>query len=642
MKKSLAENEENFRQIAENIEDVFYIFDINKNQLIYLNSVFEKIWGLPRENVFNHPQLWLQSIHPQDRKKLDHHWLKNPALILENPQAITEVEYRIVKPNQQVRWINHKTFLVNNQQGEIYRIVGILSDITESRQTHEYLQQLNRELKDQVDLQTKELLDFKSALAQGAIVTISDPKGNITYVNERFCEISGYSPEELIGKNHRIVNSRYHSHQFWREFWLTISQGNIWRGEVKNLRKDGGYFWVDMVVVPFLNPDRSISQYIAIRYDITAKKEAQEVIERNLAIFDLAADGLAIVEGDRYIYMNRRHLEMFGYSDLEELPRNNWRSLYDEDEIKRIETEILPIVIKEKKWTGEAIGKRKDGTKFPQEFSLTITDKGYLICVCRDITERKKSEEKLRQALAKAQEVNELKSRLITLTSHEFRTPLTVIASSVGILKSFGPKLTPEQQLEHFKTIETYIQHTTNLLDDILLINRSESKQISYQPQNINIKDFCCNLINNFQNSYPQYQIRFHITNKNSLVKDESHPENHHYLVRKLDPQLLTQILNNLISNSIKYSPANKPIDLLLTVEAKNVILQVKDRGIGIPINNQQKLFETFYRGDNVGNIQGTGLGLAIVKECVELCKGTISFTSIVNQGTTFSINIPC
>ncbi|WPF90293.1 PAS domain S-box protein [Cyanobacterium aponinum AL20118] len=632
--QNLAENEEKFRQLAENIEEVFYIFDIQKNQLIYLSSVFQKIWGLSQQKVLKNPEIWLKSIHPSDYKNLTNHWLTNPTLIYDHYRENTEVEYRIIRPDKKIRWINHKSFTVEDKRGSIYRIVGILTDITERRQTQEYLQQLNRELEDKVDLHTRELLNFKSALDQSAIVTISDPYGNITYVNDQFCQISGYSQEELLGQNHRIVNSHYHPDEFWQEFWMTISQGNIWRGEVKNIKKNGGYFWVDMVVVPFFDHYQAISQYIAIRYDITERKEAQEIIERNLATFDVAADGLAILEGDRYIYMNRVHLEMFGYSSIEDLPENNWRCLYETDQINLIETEIFPLLMVNKKWTGEAIAKRKDGTTFPEELSLTLTDKGYLICVCRDITQRKKSERQLREALAKAEEVNELKSRLITLTSHEFRTPLTVIASSVGILKSFGDRLSPEQQAEHFNTIETYIQHTTQLLDDILLINRSEARQLHYQPQQINIKDFCLHLVNHLQNTYGEYQIIFEINNESSLQEE-------HYN-RLLDPKLLNQILTNLVSNSVKYSGVNSRIDVLLIVEAKNIILQVKDRGIGIPVNDQKYLFDTFYRGDNVGNIQGTGLGLTIVKECVNLCKGTITFTSVINQGTTFSINIPC
>ncbi|MGI0482654.1 ATP-binding protein [Geminocystis sp. CENA526] len=363
-------------------------------------------------------------------------------------------------------------------------------------------------------------------------------------------------------------------------------------------------------------------------------KQSQEVVDQNLATFDVAVDGLAILQHDRYTYMNKAHLTMFGYENLQELPDNNWRSFYFEDEIENFENNIFPSLIKNKVWSGEAIAKRKDGSTFPQELSLTLTDKNYLICVCRDITERKKSEQILKEALLKAEEVNELKSRLITLTSHEFRTPLTVIASSVGILKTFGHKLSDESKQEHFTTIETYIEHTTKLLDDILLINRAESQQLSYHLEPINIANFCYTLVKEIQQTYGEYKIVFQVNNKENLTTKEYD--------RNLDKKLLTQILTNLISNSVKYSGDNKIIDVVLTIQPKNIILEVIDRGIGIPLETQANLFTTFYRGKNVGNIQGTGLGLSIVKECVNLLKGTISVKSKVNEGTTVSINIPC
>jgi PAS domain S-box-containing protein len=633
---NLRESEENFRQLAENIEEVFFIFDIYENKLIYLSSIFEKIWGVSIDKIVENPNIWFDSVYEQDIQVVFSFWFNSTNQIIDSPRDTYsfDCEYRIVRPNGEIRWIHQRCFQVKNDFGDIYLTVGILTDITERKNTQEYLERLNQELENQVNLRTKELSDFKSALDQSAIVTISDPDGNITYTNDKFCYMCGYTKEELMGQNHRVVNSSYHSAEFWQDFWLCISKGNIWRGEVKNKTKNGGFFWVDMVVVPFFDEHNNISQYIAIRYDITERKQAQELIEQNLATFNAAMDGMAIVDNEQYIYMNRAHLEMFGYSHLQELPDNNWRSLYYPDEINRIETEIFPLLIKDKKWSGEAIAKRKDGTNFTEELSLTLTEKATIICVCRDITKRKQEEAQLKEALTKAEEVNELKSRLITLTSHEFRTPLAVISSSVGILKKFAHKLSEEQKQEHFNTIEIYVEHTTRLLDDILLINRAEAGKLDYNPERLNIVDFCQNLVTEMQGTSVNHEIIFHLTNSTQLTPDQYY--------RLLDRKLLTQIITNLLSNSIKYSVPNTKVELSLTIEPKSIILQVKDQGIGIPLEAQKHLFENFYRADNVGNIQGTGLGLPIVKECVNLCKGTITIESKVNQGTTFSVNIPC
>jgi signal transduction histidine kinase len=209
-----------------------------------------------------------------------------------------------------------------------------------------------------------------------------------------------------------------------------------------------------------------------------------------------------------------------------------------------------------------------------------------------------------------------------------------VISSSVGILKTFEHKLSHEDKQQHFKTIQTYIEHTTKLLDDILLINRAEAKELSYQPESINIYNFCQTIVKEICQTYPHNQIVFKLTNKEPLNIEKYE--------RSLDRKLLTQIITNLISNSVKYSHQDQKIEVLLTRESKNIILEIVDRGMGIPLEDQSSLFTTFYRGENVGNIQGTGLGLSIVQECVNLLKGTISVKSKVNQGTTVTINIPC
>ena len=184
-------------------------------------------------------------------------------------------EYRIIRPDGEIRWLMNQTFPRKDHQGQITHLLGITFDITDIKNYECQLKTTNNELR-----------DITNALHLTADVTITDTNGTITYANDKFCEISKYSREELIGQNHRLIKSGYHSEEVYQELWDTISQGQVWHKEVKNKAKDGTYFWSDSTIVPFLNEDGVPYQYIAIRKDITAKKENEEII-RKLAFEDI-------------------------------------------------------------------------------------------------------------------------------------------------------------------------------------------------------------------------------------------------------------------------------------------------------------------------------------------------------------------
>ncbi|MGF1492296.1 MAG: AAA family ATPase [Microcoleaceae cyanobacterium] len=244
---------------------------------------------------------------------------------------------------------------------------------------------------------------------------------------------------------------------------------------------------------------------------------------------------------------------------------------------------------------------------------------------------QKQSEAEVRRALAREQELSDLKSRFITLTSHEFRTPLSVISSSAGILKSFGYKLSDHQKLQHLEKIQSYVQHTTQLLDDILMINRVEAGKLEFNPSPIDLCHFCQTLVDEIQTMNQSHTVLF------SYASVEPQETNQ----IKLDQKLLQQILSNLLSNAVKYSPQGGKVDLSVRVTAQTVIFRVTDQGIGIPLESQASVFEAFSRAENAGNIQGTGLGLSIVEKCVELHRGEIEFISEVDQGSAFTVTLP-
>ncbi|MCK6259066.1 PAS domain S-box protein [Fictibacillus sp. KIGAM418] len=165
-------------------------------------------------------------------------------------------------------WVDTTIVPFLDENGKPYQFLAIRYEITEHKQVVE-------ELKNSI----QELVDLKFALDESSIVAITDARGKITYVNDLFCKISQYSREELIGKNHRIINSNYHSHEFFKQLWQTISSGKVWKGEIRNRAKDGTYYWVDTTIVPFLDENGKPYQYLAIRFEITDKKRVEKELQ---------------------------------------------------------------------------------------------------------------------------------------------------------------------------------------------------------------------------------------------------------------------------------------------------------------------------------------------------------------------------
>jgi signal transduction histidine kinase len=244
------------------------------------------------------------------------------------------------------------------------------------------------------------------------------------------------------------------------------------------------------------------------------------------------------------------------------------------------------------------------------------------------INQLRESEERTRQALAKEQELNELKSNFVAMVSHEFRTPMTTIQTSIDILEYNSDKLTDERKTKYFDRIQNAINQMLQLLDEVLFLSKTEAAKLEYKPAPLNLENFCSELIDIFQLSAGnQYNILFRSQGEHTLAQ--------------MDEELLNCIFTNLLSNAIKYSPQNSTIWFDLICKDGLATFQVKDQGMGIPLKDQAHLFQTFYRASNVGVIQGTGLGLSIVKKCVDLHGGHIQLESAQDVGTTVIVTLP-
>lgn len=244
------------------------------------------------------------------------------------------------------------------------------------------------------------------------------------------------------------------------------------------------------------------------------------------------------------------------------------------------------------------------------------------------VRQRDEVEVELRKALEKEKELNELKSRFVSMTSHEFRTPLCTILSSSELLERFSDNWSVEKKNRHLERIKSAVQQMNHLLNDILTMGQAEAGKIELNLAPTNLEKFCQDLVEEMQFSIDNQHI---INFVSHLTENEC----------DVDDQVLRQILSNLLLNSIKYSPPGAHINFHVSQENGQAIFWIKDNGIGIPPEEQIHLFESFYRAKNVGNIKGTGLGLAIVKKCVDLHGGKIMVSSDLESGTIFRVELP-
>ncbi|MFN9535456.1 MAG: GAF domain-containing protein [Pseudanabaena sp.] len=243
----------------------------------------------------------------------------------------------------------------------------------------------------------------------------------------------------------------------------------------------------------------------------------------------------------------------------------------------------------------------------------------------------KQSLSQLERALLKEKELNELKSQFISRASHEFRTPLATIQTASELLRNYGHKMSDDKKIERFDKIQREVKNMTNLLEEVLIVGKSESGKFDLQPEEINLEDFCLEIIEQTKViGDGKHQVVF--KNINVPIKIS------------IDPKLFKQIISNLLSNAIKYSPDSREVNFTISLtndRISQLLLEFKDRGIGIPLIDQEKIFDHFYRAQNVGMIVGTGLGMAIIKNSVDILGGTIQLTSVENKGTTVKVKLP-
>jgi PAS domain S-box-containing protein len=481
------------------------------------------------------------------------------------------------------------------------------------------------------------LHQYKNAIDSALIVSMTDLNGIIKYANDNFCKTSGYSKEELIGKSHNILRDLNNHNSLFSNLWSTIKDKKIWHGTFSNLKKNGETYYINMTIVPLLDRNQEIKEYMALSEDVTQQivyqKELNSQRERINTIFNTQENIVVIVdEEDGIVDANRRFFEVFNFADLFDYKTNvkNISSLFEQSD------EYISENISESQWFKQFFQKsdhlhklvKIDNNKNEQIFSIhcrsaILDDKLHYLCTFIDITE-------LENARKKAEIAQKAKSTFLANMSHEIRTPLNAI---IGFSDILCDSEINSKDKENALIISRSAKSLLGIINDVLDISKMESGKLDVSNEIFLFETFIEHIVELFSVASKEKKIKF-IYNPESALP--------YSLIS--DPTRLQQVLTNLLSNAIKFTPQNGEIIFSIKVldildDKVKIHFLVKDSGIGMTSEQQKVIFNPFSQADDgiSRKYGGTGLGLAICADIIKLMNSKIELKSTPNEGSEFS-----
>ena len=506
----------------------------------------------------------------------------------------------------------------------------------EQARLREQIRQYTDELEQNVRQRTVELQSSKDRIetmlnSAPHPIILTTAGGHIQQANPAFNEQFYYGSDEVFNQPLSMLVTPDSEPDLKAAFAVVTKSKMPYDLALSGCRRNGAVFEADVSLVPIVEGN-VVSSIICMLRDVTDRNRMTRLLqmseERYRTIVQNLPDGVIdIVDSEfRFVYSGGEGLRRLGLNN-EILVGKSIYDITDTETAQQVEAEYGRVlngesVCFESQFNGQTL----------QVSAAPLRDAdgniNQILALSINITERKQLEDELRAALARQKELNDMKTNFVSMVSHDFRTPMSVIQSSTDLLHRYYERMTEDQRTKHFEKIGTHIQRMTDLLNDMLTLGRADADAIPFKPALLDFNHLCSQIVEEFRNGQ---------TLKYDLIYTSSGEQ----IKLLLDETLIYQAITNLLTNAFKYSPEGSTVRLELLLGEQAVELRCIDQGIGIPEADQVHLFESFHRASNVGNTEGTGLGLAIVKRSVEAHGGAITFESAVGIGTTFTITIP-
>lgn len=602
-------------------KDSLWDYDVRKEK-IYYSPQFLEMLGY-QENELDGTLSDLDKIvYPKDLYKI----FKGLQYVVNSGREINGFEIRLLTKNQDLLWIRVTAKPSTDMRGNTLRISGSNTNIT-----------LEKTYESKIAESQEKYIELVDNLRE--IVFQLNFLGNIKFLNEAWNILSGFSVSGSMGKPFRefiLEEDRSKFDDFLKH--LQQNKNAYLSCLVRISRKKTDITWAEIYARSF-NKKGNEPYILGTIIDVSQRQITEQKLKDSEMRYRLISENLSDLvtlqdELGHFIYVSPSIQNILGMSPdsmLNKTPRQIWN----------------PEILKDTSWERDLFDPKQENRKsyrFLKENeteiwletlrSLVYTDDGDRFIIqstTRDISTFKEAELNLKTALDKQRELNELKSNFISMASHEFRTPLTTIRSSMQLLEEYGKSAPQEQKLKmekHYGRIKEQIERVTRLMNDVLTLGKFDAGKTPFNAKPHDIVRFCEELVaDHFSNMNDGREISIEVLGNNKSVS--------------FDTNLMTHVLLNLIANAFKYSANRANPELEVSFEKKSVKLKIRDFGIGIPPDDINLVFQTFYRAKNAIEVPGTGLGLVITKEFVELHNGSISIESQLNKETKVTVELP-